>query len=251
MSSLEHRPGRIDFDDLQSESTYSPRGAYQQSKFANAVFGLELDRRLRAAGLPVISVLAHPGYSATNLQITGPTGAMKAVLRGRQPAASPRAPSRARCRSSTRRPRPASRAASSIGPDGFQQARGAPTVVQPVGRARDEETGAAPLGGLRGAHRRLVPRLMVSGRGLLGRWAGSGCRRRSPSSRAREWDAIVVGGGHNGLTAAAYLARAGKGVLVLERRDQLGGACTLERPFADERFVISPCAYVVGLLDPS
>ena len=67
---------------------------------------------------------------------------------------------------------------------------------------------------------------------------------------AREWDAIVVGGGHNGLTAAAYLARAGQSVLVLERRDQLGGACTLERPFADERYVISPCAYVVGLLDP-
>ncbi len=67
---------------------------------------------------------------------------------------------------------------------------------------------------------------------------------------ARDWDVIVVGGGHNGLTAAAYLARAGRSVLVLERRDQLGGACTLERPFADERYVISPCAYVVGLLDP-
>ena len=66
---------------------------------------------------------------------------------------------------------------------------------------------------------------------------------------SRTWDAIVVGGGHNGLTAAAYLARAGKRVLVLERREQLGGACTLERPFADERYVISPCAYVVGLLD--
>ena len=67
---------------------------------------------------------------------------------------------------------------------------------------------------------------------------------------SRCWDAIVVGAGHNGLTAAAYLARAGRRVLVLERREQIGGACTLERPFADERFVISPCAYVVGLLDP-
>src|SRR6187402_2397920 len=67
---------------------------------------------------------------------------------------------------------------------------------------------------------------------------------------ARDWDAVVVGGGHNGLTAAAYLARAGRSVLVLERRERLGGACTLERPFADERFVVSPCAYVVGLLDP-
>src|SRR3954471_1124476 len=66
---------------------------------------------------------------------------------------------------------------------------------------------------------------------------------------AREWDAVVVGGGHNGLTAAAYLAREGRSVLVLERRERLGGACTLERPFSDERFVISPCAYVVGLLD--
>jgi choline dehydrogenase-like flavoprotein len=45
---------------------------------------------------------------------------------------------------------------------------------------------------------------------------------------ARDWDAIVVGAGHNGLTAAAYLARAGRSVLVLERREQIGGACTLE-----------------------
>jgi phytoene dehydrogenase-like protein len=66
---------------------------------------------------------------------------------------------------------------------------------------------------------------------------------------AREWDAIVVGGGHNGLTAAAYLAGAGRSVLVLERREQLGGACTLEQPFPDPRYLISPCAYVVGLLD--
>lgn len=66
---------------------------------------------------------------------------------------------------------------------------------------------------------------------------------------ARTWDVIVVGGGHNGLTCAAYLARAGQRVLVLEARDRLGGACTLEQPFADDRYVISPCAYVVGLLD--
>jgi len=66
---------------------------------------------------------------------------------------------------------------------------------------------------------------------------------------ARPWDAIVVGGGHNGLTAAAYLARAGRRVIVLERRERLGGACTLEQPFPDRRYLISPCAYVVGLLD--
>jgi phytoene dehydrogenase-like protein len=67
---------------------------------------------------------------------------------------------------------------------------------------------------------------------------------------ARPWDVVIVGGGHNGLTAAAYLARAGRSVLLLERREQLGGACTLERPFSDPGFVISPCAYLVGLLHP-
>jgi phytoene dehydrogenase-like protein len=66
---------------------------------------------------------------------------------------------------------------------------------------------------------------------------------------AKDWDIVVVGGGHNGLTAAAYLARAGRSVLVLERRERLGGAATLERPFENPEYVVSPCAYVVGLLD--
>ena len=66
----------------------------------------------------------------------------------------------------------------------------------------------------------------------------------------RRWDAIVVGAGHNGLTCAAYIARAGLRVLVLEARERIGGACTLERPFDDQRYVVSPCAYVVGLLHP-
>jgi phytoene dehydrogenase-like protein len=65
---------------------------------------------------------------------------------------------------------------------------------------------------------------------------------------ARDWDAVIVGGGHNGLTCAAYLARAGKSVLVLEARQRVGGACTIEEPWPGVR--ASPCAYLAGLLHP-
>jgi len=62
----------------------------------------------------------------------------------------------------------------------------------------------------------------------------------------KKYDAIVIGGGHNGLTAAAYLARAGKEVLVLERRYVLGGAAVTEEVFPGFKF--SVCSYVVSLL---
>jgi phytoene dehydrogenase-like protein len=62
------------------------------------------------------------------------------------------------------------------------------------------------------------------------------------------YDAIVIGGGHNGLTTAAYLARAGRKVLVLERRHVLGGAAVTEEVFPGFRF--SVCSYVVSLLRP-
>jgi NAD(P)-dependent dehydrogenase (short-subunit alcohol dehydrogenase family) len=72
VSSGLHRGGKIYFDDLTGARSYSPVRFYSQSKFANVLFALELDRRLRAAGEPMRSVVTHPGYAATNLQTTGP-----------------------------------------------------------------------------------------------------------------------------------------------------------------------------------
>ncbi|MGH8938379.1 MAG: phytoene desaturase family protein, partial [Actinomycetes bacterium] len=65
---------------------------------------------------------------------------------------------------------------------------------------------------------------------------------------AQRYDAVVIGGGHNGLTAAAYLAKAGRRVLVLERRHVLGGAAVTEEVFPGFRF--SVFSYVVSLLRP-
>ena len=140
VTSLEHRPGRIELDDLGSERSYQPRAAYQRSKLANAVFGLELDRRLRAAGSPVKSVLAHPGYSATNLQLSGPTGAMRALMRvtNKLVAQSPEKGALPQLFAATA---PEVESGEFYGPDGPREARGYPTRVQTAGRARDPELG--------------------------------------------------------------------------------------------------------------
>src|SRR5437016_11247316 len=63
-----------------------------------------------------------------------------------------------------------------------------------------------------------------------------------------QYDAIIIGGGHNGLTCAAYLARGGRKVLVLERRDVLGGACVTEEIWPGCK--VSTAAYVNSLLRP-
>jgi NAD(P)-dependent dehydrogenase (short-subunit alcohol dehydrogenase family) len=69
VSSTGHRMGRIDFDDLNWErKPYRAWRAYGQSKLANLLFTAELQRRLTAAGSPVLATAAHPGYASTNLQ---------------------------------------------------------------------------------------------------------------------------------------------------------------------------------------
>jgi NAD(P)-dependent dehydrogenase (short-subunit alcohol dehydrogenase family) len=68
VSSTLHRRGTMNFDDLQGERKYSPWGAYGQSKLANLMFCFELQRRATEAGTALLSMAAHPGYAATNLQ---------------------------------------------------------------------------------------------------------------------------------------------------------------------------------------
>lgn len=68
------------------------------------------------------------------------------------------------------------------------------------------------------------------------------------TTRSRTYDAVIIGGGHNGLTCAGYLARAGMKVAVAERRHIVGGACVTEEFFPG--FRNSSCSYLVGLLAP-
>src|SRR5256885_10708969 len=75
---------------------------------------------------------------------------------------------------------------------------------------------------------------------LQGDWSSDVC------SSDLTWDAIIVGGGHNGLVSAAYLAKAGLRILVLERRRIVGGACITEEVFPGVKF--SRLAYSAGLL---
>jgi NAD(P)-dependent dehydrogenase (short-subunit alcohol dehydrogenase family) len=139
VSSSEHRGGSIHFDDLTGEKSYSPRAFYQQSKLANVLFGLELDRRVRAAGIGVRSVLAHPGYSDTNLQSSGPTGLAKQLMKvsNRLIAQSAAMGALSELYAATD---PGARSGRFYGPGGFLELRGYPTEGQPAAAARDEET---------------------------------------------------------------------------------------------------------------
>lgn len=89
---------------------------------------------------------------------------------------------------------------------------------------------------------------MTASRSALASFGRIGLPAPAKELARQTWDAIIVGAGHNGLACAAYLARAGRRVLVLEARATVGGACAMDEPWPGVR--MSPCAYLAGLLHP-
>ncbi len=133
-----HRMGAIDLDDLSWERrAYQRWGAYGQSKLANLLFTLELQRRLTAARSPVRAVAAHPGYAATNLQTRTDNRVQDALLAvgNRLFAQSDEQGSWPTLFAATEDVPPAAY----VGPDGIAEGRGHPTLVGRSAAAVDTE----------------------------------------------------------------------------------------------------------------
>jgi NAD(P)-dependent dehydrogenase (short-subunit alcohol dehydrogenase family) len=141
LSSNAHKMGRINFDDLQSERRYTRWGAYGQSKLADLMFALELDRRLRASGSSVKSVAAHPGYAATNLQSAAPPALDRMVMQLTNLVMAQSADMGA-LPSLYAATQPGLEGGSYVGPDGIGEFRGHPHLVSPNRSARDEQVAA-------------------------------------------------------------------------------------------------------------
>jgi NAD(P)-dependent dehydrogenase (short-subunit alcohol dehydrogenase family) len=156
LSSGAHRIGKITFDNLQRQRHYNRWLAYGQSKLANLLFALELERRLRAAGSTVKSLAAHPGYAATNLQSAAAPVLDRLFMKLTNTVLAQSAEMGA-LPTLFAATEPELEGGTFVGPDGFMEQRGHPQPVRPSGAARDEQvarrlwevseelTGAAPL----------------------------------------------------------------------------------------------------------
>ncbi|KUM72940.1 oxidoreductase [Streptomyces curacoi] len=137
VSSGAHRwfGARIRFEDLNWTSDYDPNRAYAQSKLANLLFTLELQRRLTESGSPVRALAAHPGYAATNLQSHAGSPVMRAFMKigNRFFAQDDRAGALPTLYAATQD----LPGASYVGPDGLGEMRGAPTLVGRTTAASD------------------------------------------------------------------------------------------------------------------
>jgi NAD(P)-dependent dehydrogenase (short-subunit alcohol dehydrogenase family) len=131
VSSMAHRQGKMDFDNLNAEKGYRAMPAYGQSKLANLLFTFELQRRLEAAGSTVQATAAHPGWTGTDLQRhsaiirflnfffaqTPPMGALPTLRAATDPLAT---------------------GGDYFGPKGFYEMRGYPVKVGTTAEAKDE-----------------------------------------------------------------------------------------------------------------
>jgi NAD(P)-dependent dehydrogenase (short-subunit alcohol dehydrogenase family) len=141
VSSLAHRTGSIDFDDLQGAHVYSPWKAYGQSKLACLMFALELQRRSDAAGWNLLSNAAHPGFARTNLFASGPGGLVSLATGFAAPLFGHSAADGARpiLFAATS---PQARPGVYYGPGGFSELRGAPAPALIMPRAREAAAAA-------------------------------------------------------------------------------------------------------------
>ena len=141
VSSLAHRTGFIDFNDLQGARAYSPWKAYGQSKLACLMFALELQRRSDAAGWNLISNAAHPGFARTNLFTSGPGGLLSMATDFAAPFFGHSAADGARpiLFAATS---PEAKPAAYYGPGGIAELRGAPARALIMPQALDEAAAA-------------------------------------------------------------------------------------------------------------
>ena len=128
---------RIAFDNLNGDRRYFRWNAYGQSKLANLMFALELDRRLRSAGSTVKSVAAHPGYSATNLQSAAAPLVDRLVMKVGN-AVIAQSDEMGALPVLFAATQPGLEGGMYVGPDGVGEHRGHPKIVRPNGSARDE-----------------------------------------------------------------------------------------------------------------
>jgi len=139
VASLAHRNGKMEWDNLQSEKSYSPWGAYNMSKLANILFARELDRRTREAHSKLMSVAVHPGVSQTNISAHG-TDLKTTLFRifGGLFVQNDEMGSLPTLYAATE---PGVQGGQYIGPDGRGEMGGYPKVVQPRPQGLDEQAG--------------------------------------------------------------------------------------------------------------
>ena len=139
LSSTAHKMGRISFDNLGGDRRYFRWNAYGQSKLANLLFALELDRRLRHKGSTVKSLAAHPGYASTNLQSAAAPLVDRLVMKVGNTviAQNDEMGALPQLFAATE---PGLQGGTYVGPDGPGEQRGHPTIVSPSGRAQNEDT---------------------------------------------------------------------------------------------------------------